>query len=204
MMRKTALSLALLFCISMVAFGTASCSQGNDSFLEVTTTNSTAYLIPAAASSCTNTISNLNSPTGTITPDIQSKYFTVRGLKFTWNHAYNTLNIALIRLNFTSDGLGGNYTCEIGGDELSSLKYAPDTSIPPKYFGWSASIPPSGDYNKKVSVTMNCDIHCGGIKTQNTSFTATGSMDVVGYMTTPSGDQAPVHTSIPFSIENIF
>ncbi len=196
-MRKTTSSILLATLVSGTLFGLLSCSSGGDKNLEIKTQSPSAYLIPAATASCKSRLAALT--TGDpLAADISSKYFTVRGLKFTWNHAYNSLSIALIRLRFTSDGVGGTYTCDISGDELTSLKYDTTTFIP-----WTGSIAATGNYNSKTTVETTCDLRCGGVTAQDTSFRASGRIQVIGFMTAPDGEQFPVNESAPFSIENL-
>lgn len=168
-----------------------SCSQNEDAFLEVTATNDRAFLIPADASSC----KSIKTATATSPPsdDIAGKYFTVRGLKFKWKHTVNRVDIAMVRLKIKNRNLGGGeINCQIAGDELIYL--AP--------IGWDGSILPVAG-SSSVEQTTDCNLRCGGVTTEKKSFVAGGTIEVIGYMTEPNGDQAPVRASMPFSVENL-
>ena len=197
MLRKTTLSILVIAIVTGALLGLLSCSQGGDTYLEIKTLSPSSYLIPADTLSCKSQLVAIVSPTTPASNDVTGKYFTVRGLKFTWNHAYNALNIALIRLRFDNDGLNGSFKCDISGDELSALKYSA-AGVP-----WTASIPATGSYSNKTTVGMSCDLRCGGVTTKERSFKASGRIQVIGYMTEPDGNQIPVNVSTPFSIENL-
>ena len=197
-MRKTALSILAAAVVSGSLLALPSCAN-EDKYLEIVTSAESSYLIPASTLSCKGYLAAKLGTTTQVTDDITSKYFTVRGLKFRWNHAYNSLTIALIRLRFNAEGLNGQYTCDISGDELSALSTA--AAVP--YTPWTASIPSTGDYNTKTEVQMNCDLRCGGITTKEISFKAPGRIQVIGFMSEPNGNQIPVNVSTPFSIENL-
>ena len=197
MLRKTTLSILVIAIVTGALFGLLSCSKGADTYLEIKTSSPTSYLIPAATSSCFDYYTSASTSVA-LSQSVSSKYFTVRGLKFNWNHAYNALTIAVIRLKFNDDNLNGEYKCDIGGDDLSALKY--DTTT---FVTWTASIPATGSYSNTTTVAMSCDIRCGGITTKELGFRTTGRIQVLGYMTEPDGNQVPVNVSTPFSIENL-
>lgn len=195
MLRKTTLSILVIAIVTGALLGLLSCSQGGETYLEIKTASPTAYLIPAATSSCNDYFVAASTQTAA-GQSISSKYFTVRGLSFNWNHAYDSLTIAVIRLKFQDENLNGEFKCDVGGDELSALKVTSGAK-------WTASIPATGSYSNKTSISMSCDLRCGGLTTKEVGFKTTGRIQVLGYMTEPDGTQIPVNVSTPFSIENL-
>ncbi len=197
MLRKTTLSILVIAIVTGALFGLLSCSKGADTYLEIKTASPTAYLIPASTFSCLDYYT-ADSTGDALGQGVSGKYFTVRGLKFNWNHAYNALTIAVIRLKFNDGNLNGTYNCDIAGDQLSALKYDTTTYVP-----WTSSIPATGSFSSITTVEMGCDLRCGGITTKEVGFRTTGRIQVLGYMTEPDGTQIPVNVSTPFSIENL-
>lgn len=194
-MKRTAA--LLLVCITFLG-----CSQEGPSYLEIDMSSSKGALIPASASSCkSKRAAELSGETAT--EDIEGKYFTVRGLKFYWKHAYNSYTVSLIRLKFKHRYIDGEeFSCDIAGDDLEALIDLDPAAA--TYTPWTGVINPHPDrnYERRVVVETNCDIRCGGIKTDEKSFVAGGRIEVIGFMTAPDGEQTPLKSAASFTIEN--
>jgi hypothetical protein len=180
MKTKTTILIAFIVCL-------AGCSQ-QDTYLEIGVTSDRAFLIPSSTSSCR---AIKEATTTAPTEDISNKYFTVRGLKLIWKHPSNRLEVAMIRLRFKSRNLNADVNCQVAGDDLLALQD-----------NWDGSVAPTGG-GSRTEFVPDCNIKCGGIATVERTFSASGSIDVIGYMTESDGNQIPVKTTTPFVIENL-
>lgn len=176
--------ICLLSLLGLLLF--AGCSSGEDTYLELSSLSSKTYLIPASTYSCKSLRIDR-----TIEPDVSPNYFTLRNLSLDWRHAENTLTIALIRIRFNSILTKGEYDCNITGDDLLALKLNEDET-----WFWDGTLAP------KTIATTDCDIKCGGIAVAGAG-SATGTLEVIGYMTDPKGDETPVKARMNFNIESL-
>lgn len=184
-----------LFLLTLGGFilgGSLSCGN-TDQYLDFTLAGNSAFLIPAEARTC------VSIALGSTTTSVKSKYFTVRNLEFLWAHPTNTLTIAVIKLKFKdSNFTSGTYECNISGDELSALV---QYDLVNNAF-WDGTIDPSGAAGSTNIQETFCDLRCGGVsvKADAPSFTAPGSIELIGYMTDPDGVEVPIRHSESFAI----
>jgi hypothetical protein len=179
-----------------------SCSNNEDNFLELDMTSQKAFLIPSETASC-RSIKSAEEAGEAAADDVTGKYFTVRGLRFYWKHAYNSFTISLIRISFKNKNITGDeFSCDVAGDDLESLLDLDPADNAVDLWDGVLAANPNQTYSR-VTTTTNCDIKCGGIETEDKSFVAGGRIDVIGFMTEPDGTQIPHKASTSFSIENI-
>jgi hypothetical protein len=183
-MKRTTL---LLSFAAFMLFGTLSCGSG-EQFLDISFTGRQAFLIPSGTRSC------YGIEQGNDFLDVTEKHFSVRNMEFIWAHPDNVLTVAAIQLKFENPNLSGaEYSCTIAGDELLALV---DSST------WNGEIDPSGSSSAQTIQETFCNIKCGGVTTEETNFTANGTIEIIGYMTNAEDEDFPIRFRTGFSLVN--
>jgi hypothetical protein len=184
-------------CLLAAALVLSACtsSEEDESILDFTFNNKTAYLIPAETASCVATVQALNSGAPP-SADISSRYFSLMNPVLSWGDASTTGYVALIKIKITSPSIqGGEYTCTISGEELSTL-YGTTTEL------WNFTLEegtPRTPY--KDCPTMKC----GSVEVvTDTPFTAVANIDVYGFSRDNATlEEIPVRKKTSIRVENL-
>ena len=180
-----------LFAMLFIAATTLSCSEGEESELKFTFTNSRAILIDGPTSSCTQ-ISQTGSG-GTPTKDITARYFSIVGPKLSWE-GKGTALIFSIKVTMKSGGLQtGSYTCTIAGDELGWV-------FATGGLGWDGQLAEGAG---QLVVNSECiSIKCGGVDiAAGTAFTSNAQIQIDGVQVGSDGDESPIRTISTINVE---
>lgn len=190
-MNKFKLLSSLLLILGFTCFNSSCGQNGGSDYLSVSIGNGTTYLIPGQAYSCTS----IREDDPEAEPDISSKYFTLRNLRFTWKNDSSDLYISYVQIKFISPLLsGGALTCVIAAEELYSLY-------------WSNPINSATSWKGKILkgaetiLEMDCDYKCGGIKMSQLGSVA-GTIRVVGFSRDGEGNEEPVEATASMTLEN--
>lgn len=180
-----------IFLVAAVALSALSCSEGEDSDLQFSFSNSRAILINGTASSCTQ-ISQSGS--GSPTKDITARFFSIVGPKLTYTGS-GVATIFSIKLTIRSPALqSGTYSCTIASDELGWLFGSGATP-------WDGTLSP----NTLRPVNPACQsLKCGGVDlAQDASIASTATIQIDG-MAVENGEETPIRAVETISIEGSF
>lgn len=183
--------------------GVAACDGKGSSDLVPKISKSATYLIPSDTASCVSKYVGTLDPLAGISRDISSKYFQLKNMTLSYKKINSKFTLVLIQITSNSNYLGGDYKCEIGGDELSVLTFKSGDSS--TYRIWDGIIDPAVSTQLVSSgvVTFNCPITCGGIQPEDVDFQSTATIKFIGYETDQNGDETPLSITDSFIIQNL-
>lgn len=197
-MKNRSLLLALL---ALIPIGLSACGQGEEDPISISIRDNRQYFIPGTTTSCKNR-RDPDAPRD----DVASSYFKFQDVTFTWADTKSNAYISYIQVEYT---IGSSSTslkkCKIGGDELLAMSNdwwsfgrpvvgGPDI---PKDDGSGTS------YTPKMSIKVaGCGMICGGISAGDIPFISYGTVKVVGYKITETGETVPISTTTAITLEN--
>lgn len=173
---------------TLLVFSILSCGSNKDGDLVVEPIGSTAFLIGAAAQSCSNIVAIDKKPETDATMDVAASHFSFQGMTLKWNNTEDTAYILAIDFEFNASAL--SFKCTVSPDEVLATFYD-FAALSNK--AWDGSLAPG------ASRTAGCRIKCGGISVDSgaSPFVATGTMTVRGFQRAPNGDEKPIKASAP-------
>lgn len=227
------LRILLFLAVCTWGLGQLSCSSAN-SDLEVTVGTDVGILIPNKTQSCLikykeSKVTPIDGPLF----DIPSKYFSIRRPRLSWSDPESNLEILSIFIK-SNDKTSCNIqvTCSLAADEMSILFGIPSVSKPAELddsklwngvlYGTSTAGNKTCKENKgngestqtnglKVTNDCNyrqgsglCHLTCGGVTAAKEGCTGSATLTVIGIKTDSQGNQFPVRSSIPITLENVF
>lgn len=158
---------------------TVSCGGGDESSLQVSLSNSQAFLIGSSSSSCVARKQAQGTPSPPAA-DISSYYFMLSSPRIKWN-ASGMVEVFSIRVKIRSNKLQSDYTCSLSPEEIE-WTFAEDFDDP-----WNRRIAA----NSEVDVNSLCvSIKCGGLQlaNPNETFSAIGEVQVDGALLDENGE----------------
>lgn len=151
-----------------------------------------AYLIDSSAQSCANKMATRLDASTPVAYDIQASHFTFGGLNLKWNHPFNTAYIVAIKIDFKDANV--NYSCTIAAEELEGVFFDYNNLI-----SWDGTIAP------QTTLRSQCPLRCGSVTVQDSTknFTSDGTMTLMGFQKTLSGDESLLKVSAPVKLHKM-
>ncbi|WP_413291059.1 hypothetical protein [Bdellovibrio sp. HCB337] len=151
-----------------------------------------AYLVDASAQSCANKMATRLDSSTPISYDVSASHFGFSGLDLQWNHPTDTAHIVAIKINFSDANV--NYSCTIAAEELDGI-----------FFNYTGLISWNGAMAPQTSISSQCPLRCGYVllKDHSKNFTSDGTMTLMGFQRSPTGDETPLKASAPVKLHKM-
>lgn len=189
------------FVFALVILSGGCSSEKND--LAIKAYFEKTYVIEAEASSCY--AKRAASSDAAPVTDITSSYFQIQKFGFYWPFDNRAFIISSLRLKFMNPNFdGGVYKCNFAGDRLLALNsnwWKHGEAVVGG--GIRDSIYLAGtQWTPTQLMQIDCSMYCGGLPSE-VGYTATGTVEVIGFHVESNGELTPNSAQTTITIENM-
>lgn len=171
----------------------------------------TVALVPSEVSIQSGTTKSCTDKrSGATTGSVSQYWFTVNSFRLKWTNATDILTITSIKVTLTGNSITGKFEKEFTGEELEELIGFNGATIRPEDVAaatpsetcTSACIEMLSDNANSKPRALACGMSVGGLTRGTGSFSASGTVDVIGYVMTSNNEFQNFRISKPLKVKS--